>query len=541
MTLAGRTGLALRVVAMLALCGSLGAPAWGQATPPAAPAPAALPVVIYTKDNAPKAPKLEALPLKESVSQYGITWTFEKPARVGQFINGDFYVVGATTVKMIDPKPLFGDEVKDTIDKGEVKESGYRGKEARNGSSLNPTVTQEKGGFDSRIPARRYDPELFSHLPIAMKPGDSLVSSISRPTSALKAFDGQHVDPLQVAAVLTCLADPQPADAFRPSYCDSANSKIYLARNLHRDLFLSLPRIAGMPEDLAAYAAGFQKPWLDLVQFGFAAPVQNLPHYGQQMVEKLGSASLLLLSDYPAAEKEALLVNMTQAGIDFWGLVRGGRTWGAHGGLNSGRKWLIIQAGLYLGDEDLQSPNKKYPKTKFHEDDQTAFGPVTFKGKTYERSWSGAKAIFMGHSPGLIDKMASHWADGWGPVDLFDPNEWPKPGMLTASTSYRLSNTSGAWVGEALAARMMHAEKVWDHDAFFAYVDRWMTEDDMPFVLAMKAAGRGDQTGRKPGEYLRSAYVSSAQWVKDMWLKYRDNLPPSKDGTKTPKSTETWK
>jgi hypothetical protein len=40
--------------------------------------------VVYTKDSAPAAPKLDALPLKENVREYGITWTFEKPARAGQ-------------------------------------------------------------------------------------------------------------------------------------------------------------------------------------------------------------------------------------------------------------------------------------------------------------------------------------------------------------------------------------------------------------------------------------------------------------------------
>ena len=62
----------------------------------------------------PATPKLEDLPLKESVSQYGITWTFEKPARVGQFVNGDWYVVGPVTVKAIDPKPLYGAEIPET-------------------------------------------------------------------------------------------------------------------------------------------------------------------------------------------------------------------------------------------------------------------------------------------------------------------------------------------------------------------------------------------------------------------------------------------
>jgi len=57
------------------------------------------PTVVYTKANAPPTPKIDDLPLKESVSQYGITWTFEQPARVGMFINGDWYVVGPVTIK----------------------------------------------------------------------------------------------------------------------------------------------------------------------------------------------------------------------------------------------------------------------------------------------------------------------------------------------------------------------------------------------------------------------------------------------------------
>ena len=69
------------------------------------------PVVVYSANNAPKTPTLADLPLKDSVSQYGVTWTFDKPVPVGRFINGDWYFVGPATVKAIDPKPLTGQEV----------------------------------------------------------------------------------------------------------------------------------------------------------------------------------------------------------------------------------------------------------------------------------------------------------------------------------------------------------------------------------------------------------------------------------------------
>ncbi len=92
------------------------APAPGEADPYDAKALQAdqsirRPVVIYSRDNAPATPGLEDLPLRESLSQHGMTWTFEKPARAGQFVNGDWYVVGPVTVKAIDPRPLYGSEI----------------------------------------------------------------------------------------------------------------------------------------------------------------------------------------------------------------------------------------------------------------------------------------------------------------------------------------------------------------------------------------------------------------------------------------------
>jgi hypothetical protein len=505
-----------------------------------------LPTVIYTKGNAPKTPKLEDLPLKDSISEYGITWTFEKPAHVGQFINGDWYVVGEVTVKTIDPKPLWGDEVKDLIlNRQDIREYKYPGKMARNGSELNPPSKAKTCGFDSRVPSDRYDPELFAHLPINMTPGDSLVSTISRDNNQLTMWDSQHIDPLLVAAVLTCLAEPQPVDAFRPAYCDCANSKIFLARNLNRDLLLKLDRVNGTPDTLAGYARKFQKPWIDLADFGFAAPMLNLQHYGQMIVDEVGEGSLLLLMDYSPEQKEPLLVGMVQVGIDLYGVARGGFVWQAHGGLNSGRKWPILLAGIMLNDPDLQNPGKNLSKLRFQEDDQTAFGPVKYRDQTFNKSWTGAKVIFLGHTPYMNKPTKAdeeeHWKSGWGLLDVYPPSEWPlkQEGQLRASEAYRRANTSAAWVGEALAVRIMHAEKTWNHDAFFAYVDRWMMEPDTPEVIkAIKDAKFGNMAD---WTMQGSRSITGASWVTTAYRKYRNSLPPAPDGSKTPSAETTWK
>jgi hypothetical protein len=428
-------------------------------------------------------------------------------------------------------------------DKDAIRESKYPGMQARNGSSLNPPAREKRVGFDSRVPSERYDPNLFSALPIRMRPGDALVSTISRRNEEITRFAGQQVDPLRVAAVLCCVAQPQPADAFRPSYCDSSNSPVLLARDLRRSSLLRLPRPASAPPNLRTYAGQFSKPWLDIAEFGFAAPVDNLPHYGQFIAQLVGEAGLLLMMDYSASEKEALLVNLVQVGIDFYGLARAGGSWPAHGGLNSGRKFPIMFAGIMLGRPDMQSPLKSASGAHFAEDDQTAFCPYEYKGRTFARGWTGARAIFTGHSLEGTGGERGSWEKGWGPVDLFPPTEWPRrpSGDYPQSESYRRANTSGAWVGEALAMRLIHAEKAWGHDAFFAYVDRWMTEDDTPFLLQMKAAGYPDLTAKRPGSFERQGFVWGPRFVAEMWNKYRNRIPPAEGIPPTPPAGVTWK
>ncbi|MEK7412264.1 MAG: hypothetical protein AAB263_02970 [Planctomycetota bacterium] len=512
------------------------------------------PMTVYTSKNPPPELKIEQLEKKTSVSQYGITWTFDKPMPVGQFINGDWYVVGAVTITMIDPKPLFGDEITEGfIDKEGVTEKAYPKKQARHGSSLNPKVIQTTEnftaycGFDSRIPGGRYNPSLFTPLPIAMRPSDSLMSSISRRNDEITMYGGQFVDAVRTAAVLTCVKDAQPADAFRPSFCDSAYSKINLARNLKRDLLLKLPKLTGMPANLNRYARIFQRPYEDFADFGFSAPLENMDHYGQDVLQNVNEASLLLLMDYTPEEKERLLVNFIQVGIDFWGMTRAGRLWQVHGGLNQGRKWPIVFAGLLLDDQDMQQPKIAYPTARFQEDDQTAMCPITYRGQTFEHGYTGAKAIFIGHTWAGDGGDRGKWEHGQGILDLYHPKDWPLPGKdLLSSEGYRIANTSRAWVGQALAMRLMHAEKVWNHDAFFAYVDRWMTEDDTEHVKAVAAEkGRKDFTKLKFGDLNRQGSVASSHykilWVKNLWLKYRNNIPPGPNGEKTPPAETTWK
>ena len=491
------------------------------------------PMLIYSPVTALPAPKLEALPLKDSISQYGITWTFAQPARVGQFVNGDFYVVGPVTIKEIDPKPLFGNEIPESELDSRDKEHKPE-QRIRNGFMLNPPAKQ-KVAYDSGV-RNWFDPSLIQKLPVAMKPGDALVSTISMPIGlALKTQLGRNsftrgeedASPTRTAAVLTCVEAPLPADAFRPPFC--GHQKIYFARNLKRDRLPNVAPTGGKPK-IEQFIRFTQRPWIDTGFFGFEIPGENTPWYGQEWGRVSGVAALLLCTAEKPEFKEHLLINYIQIGIDFGGLVRAGHPgWEGFGGHGSGRKLPIVFAGLLLGDDELANINKSFPKASFGEDEQTAYGDC----------WTGAKVVFAGHSG--IDAAtgaARPRGNSWGPYEHLPPTEWGA-GQKT-SEAYRRANTSGSWVGEALALRLLHAEKVWSHDAFFDYVDRWMYENDDAFVKAIKSGAGADYTKDKFGDFPRQGFAWDP-YAASMWVKYRTTLPAPIDGWKQPHDETYYK
>lgn len=478
------------------------------------------PVVVWSRDDAPSTPRLEDLPLCESVSQYGITWTFEQPARVGQFVNGDWYVVGPVTVREIDPRPLYGREIPkrqlDNMDKERPEDQ-----RVRNGFMLNPPA-EMKVAYDSGV-RNWFDPSLIARLPVAMKPGDSLVSTISMPKGLVLAAQLRNEiergegdsSPIRTAAVLTCVEGPQPPDAFRPAFCDRTQ-RTYLARDLRRDLLPAAAATRSVPR-IDLYIRFTQRPWVGTGFFGFEEPVENMPQYGLEYGRVSGVSALLLCTDLAPEQKEPLLVNYVQIGIDLGGMIRAGHPgWTGWGGHGSGRKIPIVFAGLLLGDDELAGISGSYPKVSFGEDEQTAYGDC----------WTGAKVVFAGHS-GIDAATGEGRSRGnmWGPYEHTPPSQWAD-GAKT-SESYRRCCTSVGWVAQALALRLIQAEKAWGHGAFFDYVDRWMYEDDAGFVKAIKEATGHDHDK----DWARQGQAWDA-FVNEMWAKHRPMLAAPTDGWK---------
>lgn len=425
-------------------------------------------VPIYTRQDPPATPVLDDLPRRSSLTKDGVTWTFSRPVPVGQFITGDYYAVGAVTVVAISPKPARG----------------------RNGSIKNLPANDEDTAFDRRTQGERFRPDLRANPPVTLSPGDSLVSSISvrkigRPRWL---FGWATASPVKTVSILTSVAAPQSLDAFRPSY--AGHSPIYHTRNLRREI---LPRLSGVPDtpSLSEWQAHFRRPWVDNVFFNFDAPVAYMPDYAREIARAVGTAGLLLSLDFTPREKEPLLVYLTQYGIDLAGLVRAGHPgWWPHGGHGSGRKFPIIFAGVMLDDASM-----KQPRAVFGEDAQTITGT----------GWTGAHALFAGHY-GVLGRGR------YGPYEHLQPRDWPS----LLGEDYRRCCTSSAWIGEALAARLISGMiAAWNHAPFFEYVDRWMNENDTRFRTVIKTQTGADYSGFPQ----RVAWDS---FVTNMWHAYRN-------------------
>jgi hypothetical protein len=495
--------------------------------PPAAPrvqgpspwTPSTHVTLLYTQAHPPVTPPLEDLPQTLSISQYGITWTFDKPARVGRFINTDWYVVGPVTIVSITPKPLYGAEIPD-IELDHMDLERPIAQRVRNGFMLNPPARM-KVAYDSGV-RNWFDPSLIQKLPVTMKPGDSLVSTISMPKGLVlkpQLWDSieRGVDdstPIRTAAVLTCVAQPLPPDAFRPAFCDR-QARSYLSRNLKRDL---LPRVpAKDPPDIRLYVRFTQRPWVGTGFFGFEGPAENMPQYGRDYGRVVGLDALLLCTDLTAEQKETLLVDFVQVGIDLGGMIRSGHPgWEGFGGHGSGRKLPIVFAGLLLGDDELAHINKSFPKAHFGEDEQTAYGD----------SWTGAKVVFTGHR--AIDEATGVARTGTGPYEHTPPSTW-KDGKEKMSESYRRCCTSAAWIAQALALHLLKAEQAWDHPAFFDYCDRWMFEDESAALKTLKQDAAMDEP-----DWAHEGRTWEP-FVDQMWAAYRTapGMPPI-DGWKQP-------
>jgi len=438
-----------------------------------------------------------------SVTQFGITWKFDKEYQVGQFVNGDYWVVGPVIIESVTPlasqagenEPIrkeytkkFTNQYGDT----DLKDND----EMRNGSMVNPEWFPNQG-YDSGCPS--YDAALSVSFPYKMNPRESLISTISNkviPNDMLLPFRKEKSrSALKTAAVLTCLEKAPPKDAFRPPYA-STWKPIYRAEDINWDLLPNLEAVEMTP-DIEYMERLVERPWLDHVSnwlTGGTAPTDNMASYGREYCRMVSLVGLRLMVEGTKEEKKKLMYSFIQIGIDLYGLRKAGAKWHMGGGITSGRKWPIVFVSILLDDKEMQQFSAKSP---FHEDIETYYG----------KGWTGATALWQ---------MVHHHED----APLYEHRH---PSTYTwmdkRSHGYRICCNGLAWIGEALGALLLEGKQIWNHDAFFDYCDRFMTETAEPYEN-VGVDSNNDLIGK--------AYDP---FVQNMWEIYRDSVPKQPGAT----------
>ncbi len=395
---------------------------------------------------------------RDTITQYGVTWTFAAPVQAGRFVTGDWWVVGPVTVKGVTPAPTA----------------------ERHGSVVNPPGGRSQG-YDARIAG--FELSLRAEFPLQLAPGESLVSTASVNEIGQKTpqtVRGQYCrGPLRTAVVLTCLSKAPPADALRPAYVGTWK-EMFTASQLRRDLLPRLKAPGALPE-VGVYERYLERIWLDHMRQWVNRkmhPLENMPDYGREITNIVSDVAMLVLLEDPNHQRETLLLRYVQKGIDYYGVTQSDNDlWIANGGHNSGRKWPILFAGLLLDHRGMMNV-----KATFQEDQQTYYG----------KGFAGQKALWT-IAPDNPNKCHEE----------VDPKTWETYGDKRGNNGrkaegYRRLN-GPTWVGQALAARLTGMTDNWNHPAYFDYVDRWWSEEANanPLVTAMWEAYRdkADQIG----------------------------------------------
>ncbi len=414
-----------------------------------------------------------------SVSQFGITWSFSADRQVGQYANGDWWVVGPVTITNITPKSVV---------------SGGR---VIHGSMVNPDSSMyPQQGFDSDMggwagapssgfsaganKGRPNGQDISASNPLVVQNGSSLVSCISRTGSA---YTTNNRPTLSDVAILTVVASAPTAGTFRPPYCGTDKTHYWNKSQLRYGILKNYT-LSGGPA-AADMAERFDRPWFELATSPdgrYYHPGNHQNEYGADMARDSGEAMLALHLNASNAAKELLYVRLVQWGIDLYGCANTGAFWDGLGGLNAGRKSAVVLAGLALNDAKILN----YANAKsedgfiFAEDRQTWYVTQSDVGRVMYNADGRTRTTYSQQHVGLPE-----WGEQHASSPQRDSSDW---GAYYRDVNYR------PHLAHALAIRFTDGGlQAWNWPAFFDYMDRaWtISSSAMPeFPAAMWRAYR---------------------------------------------------
>lgn len=448
--------------------------------------------------------------MASSVSQYGITWTFDKAYPIGQFANGDWWVQGPVTLTAITP--------------------AFTG--SQNGWEVNPNSGSQQG-LDNRLDG--FQASRVPSLPYVATAGKSIIKGVSR--SGTCGNDGQfHYPCLTTAAVLTVLGSVPAnngANTFRPPFFGTIKP-MFTTTQLRTDKLSSRTPVAGAPS-LASAARRYQRVQVDYgntwygrymhasQNYAFVDNPNNdqVSEYGAELgIDAADVALRLLLNDSLSAKMPAL-INYVQAGIDMYGMHNGGVEWVSDGGHFLGRKLPAVFAATMLDDPTMKAEiaNAEYAT---YGDDGHAY--YTTNPQTVAAMQAAGYAPALWGKPCGNGQYEQQQTNDTGPRDCRDPIAMIDGGEAPGD-SYQHCCTSQPMKGASLATRLLPGAKaVWNYQAYHDYVDRWVG------FGAWGSPDNWNSQGKTPARNYTSRHGTAkdggsygSTFVNNMWNSYRSS------------------
>jgi len=382
--------------------------------------------------------------MASSVSQHGITWYFDQEYEVGQYANGDWWVLGPVNITRIDPESvdfngriINGTQVNPIADGGSRREIGYD-------SNGQMDYVEEL----NRAPSR-------TGQPLELHTG-SVVSTRSRVSPTPSGNEPR----LEDTAILTVVSEEPPGGAFRPHPYGTDKTSHWVESQLDYSILRSLPLVDNAT-NIASRSTQMLRFWNEQAAGTWTQRMiqawNNQPSYGSSIAERIGQNALLLHLDHPKEEKRDLFVGLVQYGLDNYGRIQAGGRWWADGGHNHGRKLPVVLASLALNDSDiLNAVDGTEHNNRFQEDCTTWYVSEADIGREHRGD------------PYTIDMVG--WPE-WGIRHCSYPE---RDNASWDNATYRY--VGAQYVPNALAMMLIpngSGVDAWNWPAFFDYADRF--------------------------------------------------------------------
>lgn len=370
-----------------------------------------------------------------------LTYTFDQNYTVGQYANGDWWVVGPVTLTGITPDST----------------------STSNGANINPGRNEN-----------RYDDELGTPVhqlsfPLTVQPGSSVVKTMSRPDGY---GPSAHRGVLKSAGVLTVVDSPPPkngAISFRPPYYGN-NKPQYLTTDLRTDFLPNLPKPSSSTASLAALATKMAPVQLDHDTGNEhnreLHPVDNLWDYGSDYAQNTTYLlGIRLLFDDSLSEKSQALINFVQYGIDLNTMLADDATICSSSnpscaGHGQGRALPLVFAAAMLDSQDLKDViNNKQNRIPDNWSTYMGSAPTPLFGET-----TCSIPIYLGKLASVSNPGSRTCRDPWAQIDGSGP-----------FGSYINCCMSQLWKASVTALHLMPELKdSWpQHDKLITFMDRW--------------------------------------------------------------------